>query len=151
MLLYLRKEDGADLSRSKDRSMDKEEKQAAKRRMMELMQAGYRWREAATQAGIQASRSTAYRWWQAYRKLGERALQDGRHGHPTKARETALAWLESTEKQEPQMSSRVVQAQLKERFGLLISITHLNRLRAAHGRVQPAKREGKKSGSPLIV
>jgi transposase len=151
MLLYFRKGDGADLSKSKDRSMDKEEKQAAKRCMMELMQAGSRWQEAATQAGVQTSRSTAYRWWQAYRKLGERALQDGRHGHPTKAHETVLAWLESTDKQEPQMSSRVVQAQLKERFDLLISITHLNRLRSAHGRVQPARREEKKSGSLLIV
>src|SRR3989440_9786200 len=106
MLLYLRKEDGADLSRSKDRSMDKEEKQAAKRRMMELMQAGNRWREAATQAGIQASRPTAYRWGQAYRKLGERALQEGRHGHRTKALERVLAGLEPTRKQEPKVVSR---------------------------------------------
>jgi transposase len=138
-------------TRHKDRSMNKEETQAAKKQMMELMQAGHRWQEAAMQAGVPTSRSTAYRWWQAYRKLGEQALQDGRHGHPTKARETVLAWLESTDQQEPPMSSRVVQVRLKERFDLLISITHLNRLRAAHGRVQPARREGKKSGSPLIV
>jgi len=124
--------------------MNKEETQAAKKQIMELMQAGHHWKEAATVAGVQTSRSTAYRWWQAYRSHGEEALQDGRHGHPAKAREAVLVWLESTEKQAPQMSSRMVQRQLSERFGFLISITHLNRLRAAHGRVQRAKREGKK-------
>lgn len=131
--------------------MDKEEKQVAKRHMMELMQAGHHWQEAATQAGMQASRSTAYRWWQAYRRQGERALQDGRHGHPTKVREAVLQWLDSTDQQAPQTSSRIVQAQLQEHFGLLISITHLNRLRATHGRVRPARRQEKKSGSQLLV
>ncbi len=131
--------------------MDMEEKQAAKKHMMELMQAGHHWQEAATGAGVQTSRSTAYRWWQAYRIHGEKTLQDGRHGHPAKAREPVLAWLESTDGQAPQTSSRVVQARLEEQFGCRISITHLNRLRAAHGRIQPAKREGKKSGTPLMA
>ena len=131
--------------------MNKEETQAAKKQMMELMQAGHRWKEAATVAGVQTSRSTAYRWWQAYRSQGEKALQDGRHGHPAKACEPVLSWLESTDRQAPQASSRVLQTQLEERFGFRISITHLNRLRAAHGRVGPAWREGKKSGSPRLV
>ena len=131
--------------------MDKEQKQAAKKQLMQLMQAGHRWQEAATQAGVQTSRSTAYRWWQAYRNQGERALQDGRHGHPIKAREPVLQWLESMDRQAPQTSSRVVQTQLEERFGPVISITHLNRLRAAHGRVRSARREEKKSGSPRMV
>src|SRR5260221_4991949 len=103
--------------------MKKEQKQSAKRQMMELMQAGYHWKEAATVAGMQTSRSSAYRWWQAYRSHGEEALQDGRHGHPTKASEAVLVWLESTEKQAPQISTRMVQGQLSERFGFLISIT----------------------------
>jgi transposase len=131
--------------------MNKEQKQAAKKQMIELMQAGHQWQEAATQAGVQTSRSTAYRWWQGYRNQGERALQDGRHGHPIKAREPVLHWLESMDRQAPQTSSRVVQTQLEERFGPVISITHLNRLRAAHGRVRSARREGKKSGSPRMV
>src|SRR5713226_6589856 len=97
--------------------MDKEEKQAAKMHMMDLMQAEHHWQEAATQAGVQTSRSTAYRWWRAYRIHGEKALQDGRHGHPAKAREPVLAWLESTDGQAPHTSSRVVQARLEEQFG----------------------------------
>ena len=124
--------------------MNKGETQAAKKQMMELMQAGHRWKEAATVAGVQTSRSTAYRWWQAYRSQGEKALQDGRHGHPAKARDPVLAWLKSTDEQAPQTSSRQVQTQLEERFGFRISLTHLNRLRAAHGRIQPTRREEKK-------
>jgi transposase len=131
--------------------MKDEQRSAAKKHMMELMQAGHHWQEAATRAGVQTSRSTAYRWWQAYRIHGGKTVQDGRHGHPAKAREPVLAWLESIDGQAPQTSSRVVQARLEEQFGCRISITHLNRLRAAHGRVQPARREGKKSGSPLMA
>lgn len=128
--------------------MNKEEMQAAKKQMMELMQAGHRWKEAATVAGVQTSRSTAYRWWQAYRSQGEKALQDGRHGHPAKAREPVLTWLESADRQAPQVSSRLLQTQLEEQFGFQISITHLNRLRAVHGRVRSVRREEKKSNSP---
>ena len=131
--------------------MNKKQNHAAKKQMMELMQAGHRWQEAAMQAGVQTSRSTAYRWWQGYRNQGERALQDGRQGHPIKAHEPVLHWLESMDRQAPQTSSRVVQTQLEERFGRVISITHLNRLRAAHGRVQSARREGKKSGPPRMA
>jgi len=93
--------------------MDKEQKRAAKKQMMELMQAGHQWQEAEKQAGVQTSRSTAYRWWQAYRNQGESAWQDGRHGHPIKAREPVLHWLESMDRQAPQTSSRVVQRSLK--------------------------------------
>jgi transposase len=71
--------------------MEKEQKRDAKGHMMELMQAGHHWKEAGAGAGVQTSRSTAYRWWQAYRSQGEKALQDGRHGHPAKAREPVLA------------------------------------------------------------
>ena len=41
--------------------MEAEQRRAAKEQMIALMQTGHRWQEAAAQAGIQASRSTAYR------------------------------------------------------------------------------------------
>ena len=44
--------------------MKDEQRQAAKKRMMALMQEGYSWQEAARLSGIQTSRSTAYRWFQ---------------------------------------------------------------------------------------
>jgi transposase len=113
--------------------MDKEQQYAAKRQMMELMQAGPPWQQAAHKAGVQTSRSTAYRWWQAYRRQGDPALLDGRHGHPYKAREPVLNFLESRCSQAPQTKSSIIQKELHEQFGLMVSITHLNRLRSAHG------------------
>ncbi len=41
--------------------MGEEQQRTAKGRMVALMQAGYSWQEAATQAGVQTSRSAAYR------------------------------------------------------------------------------------------
>ena len=64
---------------------------------------------------------------------GKTALQDGRHGHPAKLREPVLHWLETTCRAAPQTPSRVVQATLQERFGILVSIGHLGSMRAKLG------------------
>jgi transposase len=135
--------------KNKERAMG-EEQQAAKRQMMELMQAGRSWQEAARITGVQTSRSTSYRWWQAYRTRGEVALHDGRHGHTSKVREPVLHWLESRCSQAPQTPSSVIQKALQERFGLVVSITHLNRLRAARGLARQAVR-GEKNIRPKLL
>jgi hypothetical protein len=62
--------------------MEEEHNRAAKGRMVALMQAGHSWQEAATMAGVQISRSAAYRLLQKVRTQGEEGLRDGRHGHP---------------------------------------------------------------------
>ena len=62
--------------------METEQRRAAKEQMIVLMQAGYQWQKAAAQAGIQISRSTAYRLLRLVRTRGKAAFQDGRHGHP---------------------------------------------------------------------
>jgi transposase len=131
--------------------MSQAQEQAAKRQMMDLMQAGRSWKEAATMAGVHTSRSSAYRWLQDYRTRGEAALHDGRHGHASKVREPVLQWLESTCSQAPQTPSSAVQKELQERFGLVVSITHLNRLRAARGLGSQAVGEEKKSRPELIM
>lgn len=118
---------------SKERTMEDEQRQVAKEHMIALMQAGHSWREAATRAGIQTSRSAAYRLLQNVRTRGEAALQDGRHGHPTKLREVVRQWLERTCREAPHTPSHGVQAALQERFGILVSIGHLNRVRAKLG------------------
>jgi hypothetical protein len=64
--------------------MDKEQHRAAKARLVAQMQAGRSWQAAAATAGMQISQSTAYRLLQVVRIRGEAALQDGRHGHPSK-------------------------------------------------------------------
>ena len=73
--------------------MGAEQRRAAKEQMIALMQAGHHWQEAAAQAGIQVSRSTAYRLLRQVRSRGKAAFQDGRHGHPAKLRTDERAWL----------------------------------------------------------
>lgn len=116
----------------------------AKRQMLLLMQAGMSWQEAANHVGIQTSRSTAYRWLAAFRIRGDEALRDGRHGHPAKLREPVLKSLEERCRSHPQMASTHLQAELQEHFGVTISITHLNRVRAASGLSKQAVRRKKR-------
>ena len=114
-------------------TFDHEHHQAAKAQLVLLMQTEYPWHKAAATAGLQISRSTAYRLLQAVRTQGEAALQDGRHGHPAKLREAVLQWLQAFCRTAPQTPSREVQAALQEQFGIHVSIGHLNRIRAQLG------------------
>ena len=125
--------------------MEQEQRQAAKRQMLELMQAGQPWQAAAAAAGIQVSRSTAYRWQHEVRTRGEAALQDGRHGHPAKALPPVLHWLKSRCQATALVPSCQLQRELQEQLGVLISISHLNAVRATHGWSNAASQAGKKS------
>ncbi len=129
--------------------MKDEQRSAAKKQMMVLMQAGQPWQEAARIAGVHTSRSTAYRWFHQFRTQGEAALHDGRHGHVAKMRKPLHEWLEARCRKEPGLPSSFLQKELNTHFGVLVSITHLNRIRAAHGlERQPARME-KKSRTKL--
>ncbi len=129
--------------------MESEQRQAAKKQMMVLMHEGYPWQEAASRAGIQTSRSTAYRWFQQFRTQGEAGLHDERHGHIAKMHKPIREWLEARCRKEPSLPSSSLQKELKAHFGVLVSITHLNRIRAAHGLERQPARMGKKSGPKL--
>ncbi len=76
--------------------MDKQLRHVAKVRLMAEMQAGQAWQTAAANSGLQMSQSNAYRLWRAFRQHGEAALSDGRHGHPSKLRGAARAFLART-------------------------------------------------------
>jgi transposase len=129
--------------------MKDEQRSAAKKQMMVFMQAGQPWQEAARIAGVHTSRSTAYRWFQQFRIQGEAALPDGRHGHIAKMRKPIQAWLEARCREEPSLPSSSLQKELNAHFAVLVSITHLNRIRAAHGLERQPARMGKKSGPKL--
>lgn len=113
--------------------MDKEQYRAAKVRLVAQMQAGQSWQVAAAFAGMETSQSTAYRLLQVVQKRGEAALQDGRQGHPIKLRGEARAFLEASCRQAPSTPSSTLQTALLERFDLSISISQINRVRAALG------------------
>jgi len=113
--------------------MDKEQYHAAKKQLVAGMQEGQSWRQASANAGLQVSQSTAYRLWLAMREHGEAALKDGRQGHPIKLRGAAREFLHQACQQTPQTPSSTIQAQLRERFDLCMSISQINRVRAALG------------------
>src|SRR6266516_4971500 len=127
-------------------SMEPEQRRAAKQQMLELMEAGVSWQEAATTAGVQISRASAYRWRQEARTRGEAALQDGRHGHPAKVLPPVLNWLESRCQATSLVASSHLQKELQEQLGVRLSISHLNSVRATHGWSNTASQAGKKSG-----
>jgi transposase len=120
-------------SRRKEQAMQEEQRRAAKRQLIALMQAGHPWYEAAAMAGVQIGRSAAYQLLRNIRLRGDAALQDGRHGHPAKLRPPVRQFLETTCRETPDIPSHVVQAALQERFGILVSVGHLNRVRAELG------------------
>jgi transposase len=116
----------------------------ARVQMVEAMEQGLRWDEAAKQADLQISQSTAYRLRQRMRQGGKQALQDGRHGYPAKLRGEVREWLEETCRQAPYTPSHEIQAQLAERFALSISVSQLNRVRATLGVSNPPQSAKKK-------
>jgi transposase len=127
--------------------MDKEQLSYAKACLVSCMQEGQSWQSAAAVAGLQISQSNAYWLWRTFRRQGETALSDGRHGHPSKLRGDARAFLEEQCRQAPQTPSSTIQMKLRERFDLSVSVSQINRVRAALGRSLHRKRleQGKKT------
>jgi transposase len=116
----------------------------ARVQVVEAMEQGLPWQEATKQAGLQISQSTAYRLRQRMRQGGKLALQEGRHGHPAKLRGEVREWLEETCRQAPHTPSHEIQAQLVERFAPPVSVSQLNRVRAALGVSNPPQSAKKK-------
>lgn len=89
------------------------------------------WSGTAAQRGLSAD--AAYRLTRRACVYGDGALEDHRHGHVAKMHAPVRQWLEAYCRGAPGLSSRLVQAALRERFGVTVSITHLNRVRASLG------------------
>jgi transposase len=109
----------------------------ARLQVVEAMEQGLPWHEAAQHAGLQISQSTAYRLRQRSRQDGEQALLEGRHGHPSKLRGEVRTFLEETCRQDPHTPSHEIQTQLAERFSLQVSVSQINRVRAVLGVSNP--------------
>jgi transposase len=99
------------------------------------MFAGYSWQEAVAQSQLKISRAMAYRLRQMAcdEEKAERAFLDDRHGHPSKLTEPAQAWLAEFCTPNPQIASSRVQTELKTQFGLVVSVSQINRVRAKLG------------------
>src|SRR5438128_7996778 len=108
---------------------------AARLQLIESMFAGQSWRAAAAQSQLKISRSTAYRLHQQARDEDKAALVflDDRHGHPYKLTEPVCLWMVEFCTNNPQVASSRVQAELKSTFGIAVSVSQINRVRAAKG------------------
>lgn len=128
--------------------MEKSERQAARERLVTAMLAGQSWQEAARATAMPVKRAMAYRLLRTVRTKGNTALQDGRHGHPSKLRGEVRTFLSEQCQQLPHISGRLLQAALQERFQLNVSVSQINRVRAElGGNLHPQNQEqGKKRG-----
>lgn len=115
---------------------ERDDRAVRKARLVAGMQRGLPWRATAAAAAVPVSRSTAYRLRQRAHVEGDGAsgaFRDGRRGHASKMRAPIIAWLDAYCRGAPTVSGPAVQAALRERFGLGVSVRHINRVRAALG------------------
>src|SRR5215469_3429770 len=113
--------------------VERNQRQAAREQLITTMLQGRTFEEASKESGAPLKRAMAYRLLRDVRTQGEVALQDGRHGHPVKLRGAARSFLEEHCRQAPSTPSPVTQTLLQERFGLKVSTSQINRVRAALG------------------
>lgn len=113
----------------------------ARLHFLEHMFAGHSWQAAVSQSGLHISRSTAYRLRKLARDEDKAALVflDDRHGHPYKLRQPVCMWLVEFCTTNPQVASSRVQAELKNTFGVEVSVSQINRVRAAYGVSKPRR------------
>ena len=121
-----------------------ERRQAAKREIVKQIEQGVAAREARMNSAVPMHRTTVYRLLKRVQSEGERALTNGRHGHPVKLRGEVLAFVVERCQTNPCISSPTMQRALQERFALAVSVSQLNRVRASLGLTRkPVPREKK--------
>ena len=117
--------------------MEESKLYTARVQVVQAMEQGFPWHEAASRAGLKISQSTAYRLRQRMHQGGTQALREGRHGHPIKLRGEVRYWLEQTCQRAPHTPSHEIQTQLAQRFSLQVSVSQINRVRATLAGSEP--------------
>lgn len=123
-----------------------EQRQVARREIVRQVEQGVSAKVARVSSAIAMHRTTVYRLLKRVQSEGEKALTDGRHGHPIKLRGEALALVREHCQVNPCVFSSVVQRLLHERLSLCISVSQLNRVRASLGlsrKLVPRKKKPK--------
>ncbi len=120
----------------------------ARLQLLEHMFAGHSWQTAVSQSGLHISRSTAYRLRQLARDEDKAAVVflDDRHGHPYKLTEPVRVWLVDFCTNNPQVASSRIQAELKSTFGIAVSVSQINRVRAASGVTRQGRSQVQEQG-----
>jgi transposase len=125
-------------------TITEEQRQAAKRQIVEHIKQGASVEETRTAAAVLMHRTTVYRLLRRTQTEGEAAFSDERHGHPVKLRGEVRTFLIVFCQASPSLPSPALQTALQDRFGLTISVSQLNRVRAALGLRSPGNRLEKK-------
>ncbi|HEX4205835.1 MAG TPA: helix-turn-helix domain-containing protein [Ktedonobacteraceae bacterium] len=108
-------------------------RQAARQEIVRQVAHGMTAREARLANLVPMHRTTVYRLLKRVEREGEQALTERRHGHPVKLRGEVRTWTLEYCRSHSSASSTELQRLVTERFGLAISVSQLNRVRAAHG------------------
>ena len=114
-------------------NVERNQRQIAREQLVTAMLEGQSWQQVSAGSSLPLKRAMAYRLLRAVRTKGDSSLQDGRHGHPSKLRGEARAFLEASCREAPSTPSCVIQTLLQERFDVRVSISQINRVRAALG------------------
>jgi len=129
-----------------------QQRQAAKREIVRQMKQGASTHEALVCSTVPMHRTTVYRLLKRVQREEESGFADGRHGHPVKLRGEVFTCLIEHCQANPCVSSSTVQRLLQERFGVSISVSQLNRVRARLGLTRkPVPREKRPKTSFAIT
>lgn len=108
---------------------------SARLQLIGRMFAGQSWQTAVAESQLHMSRATAYRLVQQARNEDKATMPflDDRHGHPYKVTERVQVWINEVCSENRQLPSSRVQRELKSRFGVAVSVSQINRVRATLG------------------
>ena len=108
---------------------------ATRLQLIRHMFAGQSWQTAVAESQLHISRATAYRLVQQARNEDKATMPflDDRHGHPYKVTEPVQVWINEMCSENRQLPSSQVQSELKSRFGIVVSVSQINRVRAMLG------------------
>jgi transposase len=120
---------------------------AAKRELVRSVEEGMTAREARRRCLVPMHRTTVYRLLKRVEREGEQALAERRHGHSTKLCGEVLTFLLDYCQSHASATSREIQRLVAERFNLSVSVSQLNRVRAAHGLSRQAPPREKKAAN----
>ncbi len=107
--------------------------QAARRAIVRQVELGTTASEARRRCPVSMHRTTVYRLLKRVQREGEYAFVERRHGHPVKLRGEVRTFMLDYCQNHTSVTSCEVQRCISERFGLCVSVSQLNRVRAAHG------------------
>ena len=108
-------------------------RQAARQEMVRQVELGATASEARRRCPVPMHRTTVYRLFKRIEREGEQALAEKRHGHPTKLRAEILTFVLDYCQSHASAASHKVQRLVADQFGISVSVSQLNRVRAAHG------------------